>query len=209
MTNNNSHDELRTLWQDQPIAPFQMSPDELRLMIERQKRQFLSRTSPLNYAGLLLAVGVIAYFALFAWNALARIGFCLLIPAIGYSCLLEWRYVRERKASYAQAEALGNTGSLEFYRAVLEQEVNRFRHAWWGVAAVLPGFVILDLGLPSNPHGKNHWIYVCAILSVLLLGLLGAGFDISRDARMYERKIDALDALKRAPKSPASPFRKL
>ena len=117
MTNHNSSDELRRLWQNQSVSPFKMTSDERRRMLRRQYGQFRIWSYPLFTILVLIMWPISAIVFLIPGNIFAPFGICLLILCILSYCLREWRFAPGRKASFAKAEVRGNTGSLEFCRA--------------------------------------------------------------------------------------------
>ena len=148
MTNHNSTDELRRLWQNQPVSPFKMTSDERRLMLLRQYRQFRIWSYRLFTILVLIMCPISAIVFFTSGNIFARFGICLLIFCILSYCLREWRFARGRKAPFTKAEVLGNTGSLEFYRAELKLQLNQYRGFLRARVAVLLILVLLQHGRP-------------------------------------------------------------
>jgi len=210
MTNPEYPGDIRDLWQSQTIAPFEMTPEERRLLLLKQQRQFRIFYSPLipiavvlvlaTAAGLLIhGSSAAALDSLFHYHSLTvRVGLCLMLLGEMYAFLQRSRYVKERKAYFTQAEASGNTGSLAFYRAELQRELNLNRIVPRALIAILPGLLILELGLASHiREGRSVFIGIFLLALALLLALVFC-FN-ARSTRKYRRKIAALDALGRTP----------
>jgi hypothetical protein len=210
MTNRNYPDEIRDLWQSQSVAPFEMTPEERRILLLKQQKQFRIFYSPLIPIAVLLVLAIAAGLlihgnstaaldSLFHYHSLmVRVGLCLMLLGGMYGFIQRSRYVKDRKACFAQAEASGNTGSLAFYRAELQQELNLNRIVPRTLIAILPGFLILEFGLASHiREGRSFFIGIFLLALMLLLAL--AFYFNSRSTRIYQRKIAALDALGRTP----------
>lgn len=203
MTNHESTNELRKLWQNQPVAPFQMSPDELRLRMQQQYKQYRTWRYPLVPVVTLIACSFLGIVLFHSEDTFVRVGFCLLILGCAYAFLKERRYAMDRKRSFAKAESLGNTGSLKFYRSELQLQLNQYRGTWWASAAGLPAFVLILVGwwhaTPARLLDKGHLILLCVFIAAYLVLIALNALDVSREARRCRRKIDALDAIERDP----------
>ena len=84
MANHNPHDQLRSLWQSQTVAPFQMSPDELRQKMMQLNKQLKVRDS-IVYV-ICLGETVVFTYVILAMPApvTLKIGFFLVILAMGF-----------------------------------------------------------------------------------------------------------------------------
>jgi hypothetical protein len=203
MTNLNSPTDIRGLWQSQPVTPFEMTAEQRGLAMKRQYRYFRIWRYPLIAAVLLVTCVFMAILFFGHGNIFGQVGFCLLVPVAVYAVLRERRYALDRKASFAKAEALGNTGSLEFYRAELVRQLEHYRGTWWASVAGVPAFILMEIGLhpdtPVNLLPRSTWISLGAFI-VLYAGMLTLnGLDVSSEARRCRAKIAALDALSKAP----------
>jgi hypothetical protein len=171
MANHNPHDQLCCLWQGQTVAPFQMSPDELRQKMKQLNKQLKMRDS-IVYV-ICLGETVIFTFVILATSAPAapKIGLLLVILAMGF---LAGELVRQRN----------------FHRGVW---------FWSRLMALLPGLLVCDIWLivryPKHPMGYLGYVLTAS----LLLLCPWAVWMNQKKSLCYQRQIDALDALKQAP----------
>jgi len=201
MANHNPHDPLCSLWQGQTVAPFQMSPDELRQKMKQLNKQLKMRDSIVY----VICIGEIAIFTfvILAMPAPAtlKIGLFLVILAMGFLVGQIWLDRNSRKVSGTTAAALGKAGSVDFYRVELVRQRNFHRGVWfWSrLMALLPGLLVCDIWLivryPKHPMG-----YLGYVLTASLLLLCPWAVWLNwKKSLCYQRQIDALDALKQAP----------
>jgi hypothetical protein len=203
MTNHNTPADIRDLWQSQSVTPFEMTAEERALAMQRQYKQFRIWRYPLIAVILLVTCVFMAILFFGHGDIFGQVGFCLLIPIALYAVLRERRYALDRKASFAKAEALGNTGSLEFYRAELVRQLDHYRGTWWASAAGLPAFTLMLMGMhPKSPSflpPGTSWISIGAFIVFYAALLTLNGLDVSSEARQCRAKIAALDALGKTP----------
>jgi len=203
MTNHNSPADIRDLWQGQPITPFEMTTEERSVAMQRQYRYFRIWRYPFIAVVLLVTCVLLAILFFGHGSIFGQVGFCLLIPCVVYAVLRERRYAIDRNASFAKAEMLGTTGSIEFYRAELIRQLKHYQSTWWASTAGFPAFVLMMIGMhpdtPVNLLPRSIWISLGAFI-VLYAGMLVLNaLDVSREARRCRAKIAALDAISKGP----------
>lgn len=203
MTDHNSPDELCSLWQDQPVAPFQMSTDELRVMMQQNYRRYRIWYGSVYYYVGFGAIIFMGCVVMLNRNFTTIQGLCLLFFILVYTSLREQRYAQERKASFDKAEASGNTGSLAFYQSVLERQLKYDRSLHWIRFIVCPIFVFMQIGImfrsPNYPHTVPNGISMFALVVAYPLAMILGWLYTLKEERKCQSKIEALDALLRAP----------
>jgi hypothetical protein len=204
MTNHNSPADIRELWQKQAVTPFEMTAEERALAMQRQYRQFRIWRYPLIAIVLLVVIVLMGILFFGHGNIYGQVGFCLLIPCVVYGFLRERRYALDRKASFAKAEALGNTGSLDFYRAQLVRQLEQYRGTLWVSVACVPAFILMEIGMhPDTPVkflSRSTWISLGALFVFYAGILILNALDVSSEAKKCRAKIAVLDALGKSPR---------
>ena len=198
MANHNPHDQLRSLWQSQTVAPFQMSPDALRQKMMQLNKQLKVRDS-IVYV-ICLGETVVFTYVILAMPApvTLKIGFFLVILAMGFFVGQIWLDRNNRKESRTTAAALGKTGSIDFYRVELVRQRNFHRGVWfWSrLMALLPGLLVCTIW--AIVRYPTHPIGYAMTAALLILRPLAVWLN-RKKSLCYQRQIDALDALKQAP----------
>jgi hypothetical protein len=198
MTNDNSPDELRSLWQNQTVAPFQMSPDELRLKVKQLNGKLLIRD---RFVYVVFA-GETLWFSYWIFAARVptalRAGFTLIILGLGFLAAQIWLDRRSRKAHRTLAAASGHDSSVDFFRVELERQRNFHRGIWfWSrFIALFPGLLVGGIWgiilIPKSPFGY------AMTAAILILAALAIWLN-RRESLSYQNQINVLDALKQAP----------
>ena len=198
MTNDNSPDELRSLWQTQTVAPFHISPDELRLKMKQLDRKLLMR----DVIVYVICAGETIWFTylLLAKHVppTLRVGFILIILAMGFLALQFWLDRHDRKAHRTMAAASGYPSSVEFVRAELVRLRNFHRGIWfWSrLIALLPGLLVCGIWAiavtPKSPIGY-------AVTAATFLISVWAIFLNQKRSLSLQRQITTLDAVRQQP----------
>jgi hypothetical protein len=209
MTTHNSPDEVRSLWQSQTVPPFQISPDELRLKMKRLNRKLLFRDSIVY----VICAGETVWFTYWILATripvTLRVGFILIILAMGFLAGQIWldQHSRKahiwldqhsRKAHRTTAAASGNTSSVDFFRVELERQRNFHRGIWfWSrLIALFPGLLVCGIwGMAATPKSPFGYGMTAA---TLILGALAIRLNQKKSVS-YQHQINALDALKQVP----------
>jgi hypothetical protein len=192
MTNDDSSDKMRDLWQNQDREPFQMSPDEIRKRIQKLERAVRRK----NVVGYVAGLVVIASFIwnLFAFHALTeRIGSSLTVLGAAYGVYQIYLKQQRAKASFIRAKEMGTTNSIEFYRTELERQRNFHSGMWFWSRMVIftPGPLIFMAGF-AIAHPVLAKIIGVEEIAILLLLVLAIPLNL-RLAHKYQRQIDKLD----------------
>jgi hypothetical protein len=189
MPNEPLPDDIRNVWQNQPVENIPMPLEEIR----SKARQFEKRVSRRNlreYLGGAVGIAIfIIYFFLFP-SPMARTGSVLIIA--GLLCIMIQLYKRASPGKLPADLAL--TASLEFHRHELVRQRDLLRSVlWWYLAPIVPGLVVFGAGVtPRHAPGAGALIY-----TIPLLCIFGAIYWANhRAAQGLDRKIAELDSLR-------------
>lgn len=189
MRSDDLPDDLEKLWKELGANPTRISPGDLRKGEEKLQRELRRR----SLIGGGAAAIVIASFTLFFFvfhHTLLRIGSLLVVAATVYTVV----QLLARRARHAVS--LAETASVTFYRAELERQRDFHRGTWfWSrlLTLQLAGIVWLVGFAQANPRlAAFIWTELAALL---ILGVVAVPLNL-RLARNYQRRIDALDAVK-------------
>lgn len=186
MPNDPLQDDIRHVWQNQPLENKPMPLVEIR----RKARQFEKRISRRNLREYIAgAVGVVTFTVyLFIFpNPVARTGSALIIA--GALCVLFQIYKRATPGTLPEHLAL--TASLEFHRRELARQRDLLRSVWlWYLGPFVPGILVFGIGV-SPRHGTASWLN-----AVPFLLIFGAVMWLNyRAAKGLDRQIAELDKL--------------
>jgi hypothetical protein len=193
MTNEPEPADVKNIWQNQSVEGTTMSLEEIKIKVGQLQNKMRLRNVIVG-PGLLFMVVICARFLFKTHNLIEGIGAALLIIGagyVGYQLLL----IRKKPASVVR-ENEPLAGAV-FYRTELERQRDFHRGLWlWSrVAVVIPGAVVLLIGLAIEHPERTHQIRLNAA-AVVVLAVLQVARHL-RLARKYQREIDALDAVKR------------
>ena len=188
MPNEQLPDDLRSVWQNQPVEKTPMPLEE----IQRRARRFEKRIDRRNlreYAG--AAIGIAAYtFYIFIFHSLViRAGSVLVIAGVLYVVVQLYR----RASSGSLPADLGVAASVEFHRRELVRQRDMLRSVWrWYIAPIVPGLAVFSAG--SIPPHSPAWAYLwLALFFFVTLG--GIVWLNRRAADRLDRQIAELDNL--------------
>src|ERR1019366_7384035 len=186
MPNEFPPDDIRNVWQNQPVENAPMPLEE----IQRRARRFENRIDHRNlreYIG--GAIGIAAYtFYIFKFHSLVvRAGSVLVIAGVLY--ILFHLY---KRASPGQLPTdLAFTASLEFHRRELVRQRDLLRSVWrWYIAPIVPGLIVFSAGI--LPHR------VAGMVGSVLVFLAFFGFVVwlnQRAAVRLDRQIAEIESL--------------
>ncbi|MFZ1084874.1 MAG: hypothetical protein WAN35_07915 [Terracidiphilus sp.] len=199
MTNHNSPDELRSLWQNQQPRGCQMSFDQLNQGLQ-QLHKTLQRRKLLGYFICLFEIATFTLFFFLFRSWMERTGACLTIVGLTFMMGQIWLNQRDARTYSATATTLGLSDPVLFYRAELERQRDFHRGKWfWSRLAVFtPGPVLFTVGAAiAHPEQATEFLCICAILLFLTATAIPLNW---RQSRKYQRQISALDALRQTPK---------
>jgi hypothetical protein len=188
MPNEPRPDDIRSVWQNQPLENKPMPLEEIR----RQARQFENRIQSRNlreYAGGAVGVAVFTYYLFMFPSPIARAGSVLSIAGM----LLIMAQIYRRAAPGKMPADLAWTGSLGFHRRELVRQRDLLRSVWrWYIGPIVPGLVVFTAG--TMPKHGPWWMFL--VLALFYLVVLGGIVWINyRAAKRLDRQIAELDNL--------------
>jgi len=186
MPNELLPDDIRNVWQNQPVENTPMPLEEIRRQAWRFEKR-IARRNLREYVA--AAIGIAAYtFYIFKFHSLAiRAGSVLVIAGVLYVVVQLYR----RASSGSLPADLGVAASVEFHRRELVRQRDLLRSVWrWYVGPIIPGLVVFTVGLLPHRAGAQA---VGALF--LALGSGGIVWFNRRAAIRLDRQIAELDNL--------------
>jgi len=166
MPNEPLPDDIRRVWQDQPVENKPMPIEEIRRKAQQFEKQIAQRNRG-EYLG--AAVGIAAFTGyLFVFpSPVARTGSAMVIAGL----LLILAQIRRRAVPATLPAELASTASLEFHRGELARQRGLLNSAWlWYCMPLLPGLVVFTAGI--LPH-RTGLILASAGLYLVFFGWIG------------------------------------
>jgi hypothetical protein len=165
MPNEHLPDDIRDVWQSQPVENTTMPLDEIR----RSARRFEKRIQHRNlreYAGGAAGLAAFTYY-LFKFDSLSiRAGSALIIA--GMLSIMVQIYKRASPGKLPPDMAL--TESLQFHRRELERQRDLLRSVWrWYIGPVLPGLLVFTAGTIPH-HGSGRVFFVLVLFYAVVFG---------------------------------------
>lgn len=184
----------RDIWQADGTGAGRLSPGELRARIDRLARTTRRR----NYGALVVCAIVLAICVwLFLWigEPLARIGALLIVVGIGTIVFQVRANQGSEQAAVRRASQMGETASVEFYRADLERQrdFHSGRRLWTRLLLFAPGPLIFFAGFARAHPEVAGTIRLEAIAAVALL-IAAVPLNLWL-AHGYQRQLDQLNLL--------------
>ena len=198
MTSDNGAEEVRSMWQEQPCAPFQMTPPELRRKMTRLQRQLLIRDS-IVYCCCLVEIAAFGWMLIALPQWMLRIGSILVIFGMAFLIAQIVLDQRKRKLARTEASGLGTTNSLAFYRDELARQRDFHRGIWlWSrIGALFPALLVFGFAaVIALPYPANLPGYVVLGVTLLMLPLAICLNHIR--SRNYQCRINAVSKIMKA-----------
>jgi hypothetical protein len=180
-----SNSDIHLLWQEQAREEQPMAVSDIRT----KALHLDSRTRRWNAVG---AASIVLLLIVEAWQVwineelLERVGDALTMAALLYTA---YRYRRHHQA--APPAALGNTNSIDFYRAELVRQRDLAGDSWGYLLPFVPGVTLSLLGGAPQERPAGQVIALAAFGVALFLGTAWLNAFTARKRQM---EIDALDA---------------
>jgi len=188
MPNESLPDDIRSVWQNQPVENTPMPLEEIRRKAQAFEKR-ISRRNLREYAG--AAIGIAWYtFYIFKFHSLViRAGSVLVIAGVLYVVVQLYR----RASSGNLPADLGVAASIEFHRRELVRQRDLLRSVWrWYIGPIVPGLIVFSVG--SIPPHSPVWVYFMLFL-FFLVTLGGIVWLNHRGAIRLDRQIAELDNL--------------
>lgn len=185
-------EQLRAIWRGQAVTAVRMTPQQLRA----RAAQFESaiRRRKLRDMVSFALVAVISAFGLLQDNTVVRVGAALMASWALFSM-----YALHR---FGSAEATPGDSSAQTCAAYHQRHLERQRDialSWpWGVGLVIPGFVLVVIGLGAGARLPN-WMFSAVMIGVFLFMYIGLVIHGRMLAQRWQREIDSLRSLRDEP----------
>lgn len=198
MESRHTRRDAKTVWRDQPTGDRPVTLDNIR----KNASEFQTRIRRRNLREILAAGVVLLVFGFYAWvfpGWMIKMGSLLVMAG---TLWIVWQLLR--RASGASLPESSGMALLEFHRQQLLRQRNAAKSvAWWYIAPVIPGVVMMILGryfqfhAPGRTLAWDHQIVIlCSAivaLTIAIVWLLNAWA-----AERLQRRIDELDKLRGA-----------
>ena len=186
MPNEPLPDDIRNVWQNQPVENMPMPLEEIR----RQARQFERRIHSRNLREYAAGAFVIAGFTYYIFkfpSPLMRTGCALIIAG---SLFVMVQLYRRGSASALPAD-LALTGSVQFHRRELVRQRDLLRSVWrWYIGPLVPGLAVFEAG--TMPQHSPWWMFL--LVAVFFLAVFGGIVWLNyRAADRLDRQIAELE----------------
>lgn len=182
-------DDIRLLWQRQPVQPPEVDMSELRKKAHRFHRTILLR----NIAEWGAAAFVVVMFSALAvsgegFHWVSRVGGGAVALAAGY---IAYRIYRDGRLRRLPDPGQDTRAYIEAYRRQLLGQADLIRNVpRWYIAPFVPGFTLFYLGfLLKQPE---RWLIVAGLFAGSLLFMWGIAWGNRRAAAKLERRAGAL-----------------
>ena len=180
-------EDLQVLWKEMSMSPLTFSPPQLRAELEKLNEGKRRKSIVFLAAMGTLIVSFASFFFLFP-NTLARTGSVLSVFGLVY-WLVQTRMSRARPIS-----EMGDSNCIQFYRAELERrrDLSRGFPLWSRILLAMPPWIVFNLGFAQlYPNLAPIMWFDCGTIVAVIAFIVPMGL---RQARMYQRRIDLLDA---------------
>jgi hypothetical protein len=181
------HNDVQRLWRDQPSEEVQMSAQEVRGLAEKFE-QTISRRNQREYAA---SAFVVVWFGVWAWFAesgVTALGCWLVVIAALWVVFHLHRRGAARRTDGEQ-EVLS---CLEFHRSELVRQRDLLRSVWWWyLLPFVPGLLLISVG-----NSLEGWALLAPGFAAVTF--VGIGLLNQRVARQLQRRLDDLDAVRKA-----------
>jgi hypothetical protein len=198
MNSDNGAEDVRSMWQEQTCAPFQMTPVELRRKMTRLERQLLIRDS-IVYCCCVVEIAAFGWMLIEFPQWVLRVGSLLVIFGMAFLIAQIVLDQRKRRLGRTEASGLGTTNSLAFYRDELARQRDFHRGIWlWSrIGALFPALLVFGFAaVIALPYPANLPGYV--VLGVALLMLPLAIWLNHAKSRNYQCRINAVNKIMKA-----------
>jgi uncharacterized membrane protein YdcZ (DUF606 family) len=186
MPNEPLPDDIRNVWQNQPLENRPMPIDEVRSKAQQFEKR-VSRRNLREYIGGAIGIAIFTFYVFKFPSPMARTGSLLIIA--GLVVIMIQIYKRASPGRLPVDLAL--TASLEFHRRELVRQRDLLRSVWWWyLGPLVPGLVVFVAGI-APPRGA-----AAVINAVPFFCILGLVIWLNhRAALRLDRQIAELEGL--------------
>jgi len=182
-------EQLRAIWRDQVVPDFRLTHGQLRARAE-QFETAIRRRNRRDHVSFALTGLISAFGAVAGAGLLIRVGALLMLAWTLLSIYWLRLYGAMPVGSGAEASSL-----LECHRRQLERQRDIALSWPWGLGLVIPGFVLVCLGMSLGPR-QLDWTIPAVFIGVFLFGYAAVVIYGKVLAGRWQREIDALQALR-------------
>src|SRR5450432_418860 len=184
------NNQAQQIWQSQPVEDIKMSADVIRQRAGRFERKISRRNLRESITSLLVIV-VFCYFFATAPGILFRVTWTLFIAGMIWIII----QLRLKGTPKTMPAAMGNSSSVEFFRAELERQRDLVKSVWlWYLAPLVPGYFALNLACIFISPRPPRWGSLALIDLIFVAVFVGVWMLNQRAARCLQRTIDELNA---------------
>jgi hypothetical protein len=184
--NDEMQNDLRARWQSQPAESGQMSIEGIRIDAQRFEKR-IHRRNVREYCSALFTIAILAGEIWWLKPVMPiRVGLWLCIAGV----VVFLYQLRKRGSIRALPADLALTSCVEFHRRELEHQRDGLQSVWlWGIMPMVPGILVIVVGLSFAPHG---WI-MAPIVAVFMASVFLFFVKLNQRAALrLQRKIDEL-----------------
>jgi hypothetical protein len=167
MPNEPLPDDIRNVWQNQPLENTTMPLEEIR----RKARQFEKRIRHRNlreYLGGVVGIAAFTFYLFKFPDPLMRAGSILTIAGVLYVLL---RLYKQASPGTLPAD-LTLSASVEFHRRELARQRDLLRTVWrWYIGPIVPGLVVVSAAAGPHP-GLGPKFYGMLVLYAVVFGFI-------------------------------------
>jgi len=186
MPNEPLPDDIRDVWQNQPVDNTPMPLEEIRSKA-RQFEKRIGRRNVREYVGAALGIAAFTFYIFKFPSPMIRAGSALIIA--GMICIAIQIYKRASPGTLPADAPL--TESIAFHRGELIRQRDLLRSVvWWYIGPIIPGLIVFFLGL-APLRGASSLISAVPLLCIFGLVV----WANQRAAERLDRQIAELDSL--------------
>ena len=188
---DDDHDDVQRLWRDQPSEGVRMSAQEVRGLAEKFERT-ISRRNRREY---IASAFVVVWFSAWGWlagRAVVALGCWLVVLGTAFVVFhLHLRGTARRPPGEQDV-----VSCVEFTISELVRQRDLLRSVWWWyLLPFVPSMLLIVVGGTLERPERWDWLAAGGVSAVTFVGI---GLLNQRVARKLQRRVDDLDALRKA-----------
>ena len=186
-----THEEqqLREIWKGQAVPGFRMAPEQLRARANQFETEIRRRSLRDGVSFALIAIIAAVGIVTGTGGVLIRVGGVLMVAWALLSIYWARLYGAMSVETGADAPTL-----LQVHRRQLERQRDIALSWPWGLGLVIPGFVLVCLGMSLGPR-RLDWTVPASFIGVFMFVYVAVVIYGRMLAGRWQREIDALRAL--------------
>lgn len=190
---NNKRDDVKKIWQDQPLEGMTMSLKQVHERIEKLSRIVRRRNLIGGFSCITVLLGFSYFFSVLNGpdERIERIGAALTAIGAGYIMYQLVSGKMRRQSAMAESQA---QESVDFYRSELQRQRDFHRGMWlWSrILMFAPGPAIFLVGMAeASPMGSRPALIIGAVTAAVLIAAVPQNLRL---AKRFQRELDALES---------------